>query len=175
MNLNIKERKFDIIVFLAVVLFIIIIIASSLFFFNPIRKFKSARDAERWSGASLILNAIKDYQGNNKGSLLEKMNGIYNDEWYMIVSGPMTSGCDDNNIFSDVEIYNDDYCIDISKLVEDGYLGNIPISPTGKTQWDEGVNNNHNGTGYALMLDEEGIIYIQACESENTSEILIFR
>ena len=175
MSFSIKEKKFDIIIFLVIVLFIVIVTASSLFFFDPIRKFKSSRDAERWSDTSLILNAIKDYQKNNEGSLLEKMDGIYNDEWYMIVGGPMTVGCDNNNIFSDVEIYNDDYCIDISKLVDDGYLGNVPVSPTGKTQWDEGVNNSHNGTGYALMTDKEGILYIQACESENTGEILIFR
>ena len=175
MSSEIKQKGLGIIGLLSTILVIIIIIMFSLFFFDPIRKFKSARDAERWSDASLILNAIKDYQENNNGSLLEKMDGIYNDEWYMIVGGAMTSGCDNNNAFSDVEVYNDDYCIDISKLVDDGYLGSIPISPSGKTQWDEGINNNNNGTGYALMLDKEDKLYIQACESENTTEISIFR
>ena len=160
---------------LVFVLVFVIIIASSLFFFDPIRKFESARDAERWSDVSLILNAIKDYQKNNEGSFLKKMDGIYTDEWYMIVSGPMKVGCDNSNAFSDIEIYNDDYCIDISKLVEEGYLGSVPVSPAGKIQWDAGLNNSHKGTGYALMLDEDGVLYIQACESENVSEILIIR
>ena len=160
---------------LVVALVFVIIIAFSLFFFNPIRKFESARDAERWSGVSLILNAIKDYQKNNNGSFLKKMDGIYVNEWYMIVSGPMTSGCDNNNAFSDIEIYDDNYCIDISKLVDDGYLGSVPISPAGKIQWDAGINNSHKGTGYAFMVNEDGVLYVQSCESENVSEILIIR
>ncbi len=175
MNLKSEEKGLSLIEFLMFILIIILIVASSLFFFDPVRKFKSARDAERWSDASLILNAIKDYQKNNDGSFLEKMDNIYTDEWYMIVSGPMTAGCDNNNNFSDIEVYDDYYCIDISELVDDGYLGNVPISPTGKIQWDAGINNSNKGTGYALMVDEDGVLYIQSCESENVSQILLSR
>jgi len=175
MNSKSEEKGLSIIEPLIIVLVITIIAATSLYFFDPVRKFKSARDAERWSDVSLVLNAIKDYQKNNEGSFLEKMDNIYTNEWYMIVSGAMTTGCDDSNNFSDIEVYNDDYCIDISKLVDDGYLGSVPVSPAGKVQWDAGINNNHKGTGYALMVDEEGVLYIQSCESENTNEILVSR
>ena len=170
-----SEKGFNFVGPLVVTLIFVIVIASSLFIFDPIRKFESARDAERWGGVSLILNAIKDYQENNDGSFLKKMDDIYTDEWYMVVSGNMTSGCDNNNAFSDIEIYDDNYCIDVSKLVDDGYLGSVPISPAGKVQWDAGINNSHKGTGYALMVDENGVLYIQSCESENVSEILIIR
>ena len=175
MNSKIEEKSLNFINPLIIVLVIIIIVASSLFFFDPVRKFKSARDAERWSDVSLILNAIKDYQETNDNSFLKKMNGSYNNEWYMIVGGSMTVGCDDNNNFSDIDIYNDNYCIDISELVDDGYLGSVPISPAGKVQWDAGINNSNKGTGYALMVDDGGVLHIQSCESENTSEILISR
>ena len=175
MNFKSEEKGLSLIESLIIILVIAIIVAFSLFFFDPVRKFKSARDAERWSDVSLILNAIKDYQKNNDGSFLKEMEGIYTDEWYMVVDGSMTMGCDDNNAFSDVEIYDDNYCINISKLVDDGYLGSVPISPIGKIQWDAGTNNEHEGTGYALMVDEEGILYVQSCESENVDEILIIR
>ena len=175
MNFKSEEKDFSFIGSLVVILIIIVIVAFFLFFFDPVRKFKSARDAERWSDVSLILNAIKDYQENNKGSFLQEMNDIYTDEWYMIVGGSMKTGCDDNNAFLDVDVYDDNYCIDISKLVDDGYLGSIPVSPTGKIKWDEGFNNSHEGTGYALMIDEEGVLYVQSCESENINEILIIR
>ena len=175
MNNKVKEKGLGLIESLIIVLVVVIIVALSLIFFDPVRKFKSARDAERWSDTSLILNAIKDYQEDNDESFLEKMDNFYNNEWYMIVGGPMTIGCDDVNAFSDVEIYNDNYCIDISELIDDGYLGSVPVSPAGRVQWDSGINNNDEGTGYALMVDEAGIFYVQACESENTSEILIYR
>ena len=175
MNSKTGEKGLSFIEPLIIILVIIIIAASSLFFFDPVRKFKSARDAERWSDVSLILNAIKSHQKNNEDSFLKKMDGIYNNEWYMIVGGSMTVGCDNNNNFSDIEIYDDNYCVDISELVDDGYLGSVPISPAGKVQWDVGINNNSKGTGYALMVDEDGVLHIQSCESENTSEILISR
>jgi len=175
MNFQLEEKGLSLIEFLIIILVVAIIIASYLFFFDPVRKFKSARDSERWSGASLILNAIKDYQKNNDGSFLKEMDNMYADEWYMIVSGPMTAGCDNNNNFSSVEIYDDNYCIDISELVDDGYLGSVPISPAGRIQWDAGINNSNNGTGYALMVDDDEVLYVQSCESENTNKILIVR
>lgn len=175
MNFNLREKGLSLIGFLVIVLIIITIIASYLFFFNPVRKFKSARDAKRWEDTSLILNAIKGYQENNNGSFLKDMKGLYPNEWYMIVGGPMTIGCDDNNDFSDVEIYKDNHCVDISELVNDGYLGNVPVSPTGKIKWDSGISNGNKGTGYALMINDKGVLYIQSCESENTDQILIYR
>jgi len=174
MNYKLREKGFGLVGLLSVVLIIMIFIASYLFFFDPIRKFKSARDAERWSDISLILNSIKNYQKKN-GHLLESMKGMYPDEWYMIVSGSMTSGCDNNNSFSDVEIYDDDHCVNISQLVDDGYLGSVPVSPAGKIKWDSGINNSNKGTGYALMVGENGTIYVQSSESENIDQISMFR
>ena len=142
---------------------------------NPLTKFKDSRDANRWSDVSSLLNTIKVNQINNDGSYLTNISAMVVDEWYMIVDGNMNIGCEDNNTYCDIDIAHDDYCVDLSPLVAEGYLGNIPISPSGLVDWDDGSDNGEEGTGYAIKRDATGVIHVQACESENTTEILISR
>ena len=53
----------------------------------------------------------------------------------------------------------------IPGLVTEGYLPEVPVSPTGATTWSAAL------TGYTLQRDTTGVITVRACESENTTEI----
>ncbi len=176
MEPQVKNKSFNLINLLITIAIIAFIGAVVVFAFDPIRKFQSARDAERWNDISSILNAFKEYERNYPDTdLIKRVDSLYPEDWYMIVGGDMYKGCDGQNEFSDVKIFDDHYCLDLSDLVDRGYLGEVPISPSGKIDWDKGKENGDKGTGYAFMIDEEGIVYIQSCESENTFEIKVFR
>ena len=161
---------------LLVIIGIISILASMAFVsFDPLTKFQDSRDANRWSDISSLLNAIKVNQIDNEGSYLTSISAMVDNEWYMIVDGSMNIGCEDNNTYCDVDIAHDNYCVDLSSLATEGYLGDVPISPNGLVNWDDGSDNGEEGTGYAIKRDSTGVVHVQACESENTTEILISR
>jgi hypothetical protein len=171
-----KTKSFNFIGILVGVLIIAVITGLLFYIFDPIRKLKSARDAERWSDVANLTRSLKEYQKDNEEApLFKEIDGLYREDWYMIVSGPKIRGCDDQNEFSDIEIFDDDYCLDLSILVDEGYLGEIPVSPKGDIEWEKGLNDDQAGTGYAFMIDEEDVVHIQACESENVYEILVSR
>ncbi len=169
-----ENRSVSLIKPLVIVALVTITIAGLLYYFDPIRKFKKARDAERWEDVTSILSALRNYKSDKRNAdLFKEIDGLYREDWYMIVGGPKIKGCDDSNEFSDVEVFDDNYCLDLSDLADKGYLGELPVSPEGELEWDKGLDDSSRGTGYAFMIDEEDIIHIQACESENTYEILI--
>ena len=175
-SLKLKNNKGFTMIELLVMISIISILAAVAFVsLNPLTKFKDSRDTNRWSDVSSLLNTIKVDQIDNGGSYLANISSMIAGEWYMIVDGGMNLGCDDNNTYCDIDVGADSYCVNLSSLVAEGYLGNIPISPNGAGNWDDGSDNGEEGTGYVLKRDSTGIIHVQACESENTSEILISR
>ena len=95
----------------------------------------------------------------------------------MIVDGAtMVSGCADNDASCDVNVSTTTNCVDLSGLVTEGYLGEMPISQSsGLVAWDDGSGVADEGTGYLLKRESTGIIRIQACESENLDDIKIAR
>lgn len=174
MNFQINKEK--IFSFLICFLLFSIFIAGILFYFQPIEKFKKARDADRWADVSAISKALVAYKKDQGGAdLFKEIDSLYRDDWYMIVGGNMIKGCDDSNIFSNVEIFDDHYCLNFSDLVEEGYLGELPVAPSDDVEWDKGLENGSKGTGYAFMIDEEGVLHIQSCETESFFEINIDR
>jgi hypothetical protein len=99
----------------------------------------------------------------------------------MIVSG-MTAGCDDNNLVctndelsASEDVTADTDCVDLSGLVTAGYLGQVPVSPSGPdVTWDSGATNGDEGTGYIIEKADNGIITVRTCEAENTGAKIEF-
>ena len=173
-NLKLKNNDGFTMIELLIIISIISILALMAFVsINPLNKFRDSRDTNRWSDVSSLLNTIKVNQMDNNGAYLANISAMVADEWYMIVDGSMNIGCEDNNTNCDIDIAADNYCVDLSPLVTAGYLGDIPISPNGLVSWDDGSDNGEEGTGYAIKRDTTGVIHVQACESENTTEILM--
>lgn len=170
-----SDRGFTLIELLIVIAIIAIIAAVVFVALDPLTRFRDARDSSRWSDVSGVLGAIKIDQVDNGGSYLTAVGDMVDGEWYMIVDGSMAAGCDDNNASCDVNISADAYCVNLAGLVTDGYLGDVPISPAGEVTWDDGSDAGEEGTGYVIKRDATGIIHVQACESENTTEISISR
>ena len=157
---------------LLIVVAIIAILASVIFVaLNPLTRFQDSRDSVRWQDVSAISQAIKLDQVDNGGNYLYAIANMTSGTVYMISSVGTLSGCDNNNIYCDVNVDSDGACVDLSGLVVDGYIGKVPVSPNG----DPDVTWGENITGYTLERESSGIIHVRACERENSNEIIISR
>jgi prepilin-type N-terminal cleavage/methylation domain-containing protein len=170
-----KKRGFTLIELLIVIAIIAILAAAVFVALDPLTRFQDARDSTRASDISEILSAIKIDQIDNGGSYISAVSSMTAGEVYMIVDGgggaAMSLGADDNNANCDTNVTSDTHVVDLDGLVTEGYIGSIPISPTGSVTWDDGDTNGDEGTGYTLQRASTGILTVRACESENTTEI----
>jgi prepilin-type N-terminal cleavage/methylation domain-containing protein len=160
------QKGFTLIELLIVIAIIAIIAAVVFVALDPLTRFRDARDSTRWSDINEILSASKIDQIDNGGAYLDDISALTDGNVYMI--GTDTTGCDDDNASCDTNVTNDTACVNLTDLVSEGYLGSVPISPTGAVTWSAGT------TGYTLSATSS-ILTIRACESENTTEISVSR
>lgn len=155
---------------LLIVIAIIAIIAAVVFVaLDPLTRFKDARDSSRWSDVSALISAIKIDQVDNGGSYLTAIDNLGAGTVYMIVDDVTGSGCHNQNTYCDTNVTDASSCVDLSGLVDEGYLGDVPVSPNGSGTWTSSL------TGYTVEKDATGIITVRACESENSDEIWLAR
>ncbi|MBD3311543.1 MAG: prepilin-type N-terminal cleavage/methylation domain-containing protein [Candidatus Magasanikbacteria bacterium] len=164
-----SESGFTLVELLIVIAIIGIIAAVVFVALDPLTRFQDSRDSTRWQEVSELMNAIKIDQVDNGGYYFTAVSNTNAGEVYMIVGNTTTSGCDDNNVYCDTGVTDDDNCVDLSGLIGEGYLGAVPVSPNGTGTWSSST------TGYTLQRDSTGILTIRACESENSSEIFVAR
>lgn len=162
-------RGFTLIELLIVIAIIAIISAVTFVALDPLTRFQDSRDAQRWSDVSTILTAIKVDQVDNKGSYLSAIIGLTDGENYMIgtgASGACNVDCDD---IDDAGFDLNANCVDLTGLVNEGYLAEVPVGPNGDGTWSSDL------TGYVLTATSTGAITITSCESENTTAISVAR
>jgi len=163
-------RKGFTLIELLIVIAIIAILAGVIFVaLNPLKRFQDSRDSVRRQQAQELLHAIKVDQVDNGGAYLSSITTTNAGEVYMITDGAVAAGCDDENAFCTTNVTDDDNCVDLSGLVSEGYLGDVPVSPDGSGTWGA------NDTGYTLERAANGTITIRSCENEGTSEIVVVR
>lgn len=169
MKLYKNQKGFTLIELLIVIALIAILAAVAFVALDPLTRFQDARDSARWGDVAAISTAIKVDQVDNRGSYLSAIATSTPGTVYMI--GTATTGCDDafDAGNCDATIVGDTDCVDLTGLVTEGYLAEVPVSPDGDGTWTSGA------TGYTLMTSSTGAITIQACESENSASISIAR
>lgn len=172
-----QKKGFTLVELLIVIAIIAIIAAIAFVALDPLTRFQDSRDARRWSDVNAIANAIVVDQVDNGGDYLAAIASTTVGEVYMITQGGMTSGCDDNNNVCDTTVTSDTNCVDLSGLVDEGYLGVLPIAPeTTAVTWDNG-DAGEEGTGYTLERISTTTISVRACQAENSEspEIQVIR
>ena len=168
---------------LLIVIAIIAILASVIFVaLNPLDRFRDSRDAARYTDVESIAHAIELDQVDNGGEYMSTIQNMVTGTFYMIVDGngssAMSYGCDDNDTYCDANVGGDGYCVDLDELVDQGYLGDIPVAPNhagANVTWDDGNSGEDEGTGYTLRRNLNGTITVQSCDSENTTDIFVVR
>ena len=159
-----KMNGFTLIELLIVIAIIAIIAAVAFVALDPLTRFRDARDSSRWSDISALISAIKVDQVDNRGSYLSAISALDTGTIYMIGAG--SSAC---NATCDTAPTSTSAFFNLTGLVTEGYLASVPISPNGTGSWDSDY------TGYTLERSTTGALTVRACESENSSEILLQR
>ena len=163
-----KNQKGFTLIELLVVIAIVAILAVVVFVaLDPATRFQDARDTVRASDVVEVLSAVKIDQVDNGGAYLGVITALTNAEVYMISTAAL--GCDDNNATCDTNVTSDTHCVDLTALVTEGYLGEVPISPDGAGTWTAAIS------GYTMETSSTGTVTIRSCESENTTEIEVVR
>ncbi len=192
MKLDHKNRGFTLIELL-IVIAVIAILASVVFVaLDPLTRFQDARDSSRWNDIAAIMSAIKVDQVDNGGPYVQPIvdvndtsgtgplgvNAPAYEEIFMIGEaggGSVTTACSPPAVNcpylfqGTLSEASPAGCVDLSGLVSEGYMGEIPVSPSANGTWDSDY------TGYFLMTTDTGSIMIGACEPENEEYIQILQ
>ncbi|MBL7057963.1 type II secretion system protein [Patescibacteria group bacterium] len=153
-------KGFTLIELLMVIAIISILVSVIFTALNPLKRFKDSRDAKRWQEVLSILNAVIIDQIDNGGFYVEALSNLSPNRVYMV--GTATTGCDDKNAYCATEVDGDTYCIDLSLLISENYLGKIPVAPPGNTIWSTSIS------GYTIERISSGNISVRACEVEGS-------
>ncbi len=155
-----KQKGFTLLELLIVIAIIAILAVIVFVALDPLTRFKNARDAQRWSDVTAILDGIVYYQVDNGGLHMTAVNDLVDNTYYQI--GEAATGCQD----SCTDAATLSACVDLVELVDEGYLPSIPTDPLGGTI-DE--------TDYYIYKSDTGALTVGACDPEGDSAISVSR
>ncbi len=164
-----NKKSFTFVEFLMLIAILIVIGGIVFIVIDPIQTWKNDRNSQRWQDVKKILNAIKtDQIDNSNNKFFKSIEQAKYDKIYMISNGK-SFDCDSKNDFCKTNVSKEamsgEYCLNLMGLVEQGYLDNLPVSPSANLDWTKSI------TGYTLEKSHGGIITIRACETEGGVEI----
>lgn len=123
---------------------------------NPARQFAQARNTERTSNVTTILNAVGQYMADNQGSFPSSIETMSNNETKYIGDNP-----------GEIDLCND---------LVDTYLATFPQDPQHGDGTDITLENCSNyGTNYQITKNSSGRITVTAPEAELEETISVTR
>ncbi|MBT5338708.1 prepilin-type N-terminal cleavage/methylation domain-containing protein [Candidatus Falkowbacteria bacterium] len=163
-----KRKGFTLAELLIVIAIIIIIVTIVFVALDPLTKYRNERVSSRWLDINSVIHAIKEDQRDNGGAYLSAIAKMREGVIYMVVDGSTVDSCNNQNENCVTNVTDASSCVDLSGLVEEGYLGKVPISPNGFGQWGPIMS------GYTLQRDATNVLHIRACELENPDAAEIY-
>lgn len=143
---NMKNRGFTLIEILVVIGIIAVLAAVAIVAINPARQFAQANNAQRWSNANTILNAVYQYAIDNNGILPPSITGT---DTEICISETASSTCDSGGL------------INLSYLTwGELYLTSLPLDP----QCPDTCNAD--GIGYTIATSTNGRVTVKAPDAQ---------
>ncbi len=147
---NIGKRGFTLLEILLVVAAIAILAGIVIIAINPGKQLADTRNAQRRVNVNTILNAVYQYEIDNKGALPAGIPVAPTGALEICKTGGVCTGL-----------------VDLSSLtLNETYLTAIPTDPTGV---------NTNGTGYKIQQSANGRITVNAPSAEQNANISVTR
>lgn len=144
---NSLKKGFTLIEVLLVIAIIAILAAIVIIAINPARQIAQSNNAQRRSNVNAIVNAISQYQVDNRGTVPATITTVATD----ICQTGVTSTA----------------CIDLSVLTTNQtYIGSLPTDPTSSTS---------PSTGYQVSKNANGRVTVTAPYAENSETISVTR
>lgn len=165
-----RKYGFTLIELLIVVAIIAILAVVAFVALNPLQRFQDARNATRWSDVNGVLEAIKIDQLDNGGNYLAAVTVLTPGTNYMIVPPDQTCAA----AVTCTALGADINCVDLdgagdttTGLVDEGYLGSIPLDPN--------LATTSTTTGYYINRSSTNTITVGACGAEDSTTIRVSR
>jgi len=165
-----KQKGISLVEVGAIVVIIGFLICIIFLALDPVARYKHTRDIIRQNAVQEISKALKSYQANNGNFILPSITSTKVGETYLITTGK-SLGCAMNNRVCQKPIDGETHCVDVSGLLNGEYLEKIPVSPSATIRWDEGKQQDQNGTGFTLTRNSDGSVTVQSCEAETKLKI----
>ena len=153
-KINKKLYGFTLIELLIVIAVIAILSTVVFVALDPLGRFQDARNNRRWTDVNAVLSAIKLDQVDNGGTYLDDITDLIAGVYYHI-GGGSTCGLTCSNPTVNLS----GTCIDLSGLVDEGYIPSVPIDP-----FDEDASADH--TFYYLIKNTNGSVEVGSCSEE---------
>ena len=153
------NKGFTLIELLIVIGIIAILAALTFVAVDPATRFAEARNAERWSAANSVLNAVLKFQVDNDGTMPAAIDAVSGSSQ---VLGTAATGCDTTCTATTTVAA----CVDLSSDLVTAYLAAIPIDPS------TGAAANSE---YYLNIDANGRLTVGACDPELSETIVTQR
>ncbi|MFH1253098.1 MAG: prepilin-type N-terminal cleavage/methylation domain-containing protein [Candidatus Uhrbacteria bacterium] len=154
------ERGFTLIELLIVIAIIAVLAAVVFVALNPGQRFIDARDARRHTDVENVAAALKTYQVDNDGDYPATVAALTAGSFYTI--GTDATGCNTGCTAQTTQAA----CADLAALVTGGYLGSVPMDPSGGTAAK---------TDYYVSRNSTGTVEVGACDPEGGSAITVTR
>ncbi len=161
---NKKDDGFTLIELLIVIAIISILAAIIFVAVDPARRLAEARNADRWSSANSILNAVLKYTVDHQGTLPSALGSATAGSYYVL--GTDGSGC---NLLCGAQS-TAAICLNLSSDLVDEYIALIPIDPLGSS-----VGATAGNTDYYIQKSTNGRIKVGACDPERGVTIQVQR
>ena len=147
-----KQRGFTLVELLIVIAIIAILAAIAFVAIDPATRFKEARNSERWSNVSSILEATQQYIVDNTGSLPAAISAPAADYNYYIIGTSGSATCGALPPSATIAY------ADLASSLVTRYFASIPFDP---------LTGSAGDTQYYLIIDEYNHITIGACAPED--------
>lgn len=154
---NQKDRGFTLIEVLLVISLIAILFAIVIIAVNPGRQFQQANNSQRRSDVNAILNAVSQYQNDNRGQLPTGITGTTTK-----IIGTATSGCNAGCVGTTTPAA----CLDLTAALTPTYLASMPSDP---------LQSNNSNTRYAVVATSTSRVVVTACDAELGQSISVTR
>lgn len=161
MKIILKRQGFTLIELLIVVAIIAILAALAFVALSPLERFQDAHNAQRWADVNAVMQAIKLYQLDNNGANLGDIDDLGGGLYYQIGNG---SSC--NDTCSNPTVVLQTECLDLSGLVDAGYIPSVPIDPSD-------TNAGEDETRYYFMKASNGTFTVGACSEQLGSDAVV--
>lgn len=139
---------------LLIVIAIIAVLAVVVFVtLDPLTRFRDARDSQRWSDVTAMLDAAKLDQVDRDGAYLAVITNLTSGSYYVV--GTCASGANTTCTAQTTQAA----CADLTGLVSAGKLPSVPRDPS---------TGSSANTDYYIMRTATGALTMGACDPENT-------
>jgi prepilin-type N-terminal cleavage/methylation domain-containing protein len=164
------SQGFTLIELIIVIAVIALLAAATFVAINPAKRVGDANNARRWSDVTAIADAYQAYLVDNSGTAPTSTTaGITYSITTTTWSGTGYTTCNaaGNGNATPTTAY-----VELSALVTNGYIGQIPTDPNYDAT---AVTGDLLNTGYYLYRESTGKLVIGACDTYNTANIEVVR